>query len=238
MLFRSFTAQKIACVSATTYHQLIDLQRRFYPSRECTCRVIYNGFNDTFHRISEDQVKIVLKDFKLDDIDYFLHVGSGLPRKNRFLLIRLLQALKDESKVEVVFAGADIDNEMRKLIKLLNVEGKVHVIVKPTHEQLLAIYSGAYAFIFPSYAEGFGWPVIEAQACGTPVIASNIQPMPEIGGEGALYAHPDNVNEFVDCVKRVREKNTRLSLINKGYQNIQRFGSQQMICQYIELLQS
>ena len=150
----------------------------------------------------------------------------------------MLLASEDHFRGIVVFAGTDIDDDMKKMIQLYKLEERVRVIIKPNHQLLCALYAGAYAFVFPSYSEGFGWPVIEAQACGTPVIASSRQPMPEIGGEGALYANPDSINEFSGCLQRLADTQFRLSLIKKGFENIQRFKIDRMIKEYLDLFQS
>jgi glycosyltransferase involved in cell wall biosynthesis len=90
-----------------------------------------------------------------------------------------------------------------------------------TQEQLCAIYSAAQALIFPSFYEGFGWPIIEAQACGCPVFTSNRAPMTEVGGTAAIYFDPLDEEKAAECVaKNLRD--TKM-IVESGFDNIQRF---------------
>jgi glycosyltransferase involved in cell wall biosynthesis len=115
------------------------------------------------------------------------------------------------------------------------MQNRVKSIVKPGHETLLALYSLCDAFIFPSFSEGFGWPVIEAQACGAPVIASDIEPMPEVSGGGALHANPKTAADFADAFLSLQNKALREQLVNKGFENCKRFSSEKMIDAYLLL---
>ena len=231
-------ASKIACVSNTTLQQLEVFRLSNYSTGKSIRKVIYNGFNNSFESPGPEIIQKYLSEHKLSNCQYIFHVGSGLLRKNRSMLIRLLIVSEDHFRGMVVFAGTSLDDEMKKLIQQHKLEERVRIITKPDHQLLCALYAGAYAFVFPSYSEGFGWPVIEAQACGTPVIASSRQPMPEIGGEGALYANPDSIDEFADCLRKLTDTQIRLSLIKKGIENIQRFNTDRMISEYLDLFQS
>jgi glycosyltransferase involved in cell wall biosynthesis len=92
--------------------------------------------------------------------------------------------------------------------------------------------------IFPSYSEGFGWPIIEAQACGAPVITSNKAPMmTEVGGNAALYADPDDPISFANQFRKLNNEVFRADVIRLGFENAKRFNFENTINQYIELIQ-
>jgi glycosyltransferase involved in cell wall biosynthesis len=91
--------------------------------------------------------------------------------------------------------------------------------------------------VFPSYSEGFGWPIIEAQACGAPVITSNKAPMmSEVGGEAALYADPDNAFSFAEEFRKLKNEDFREEVIRLGYENAKRFDFEKTMGQYVELI--
>jgi glycosyltransferase involved in cell wall biosynthesis len=93
--------------------------------------------------------------------------------------------------------------------------------VSPSNEQMRALYSGALAFLFPSLEEGFGWPVLEAQACGCPVITSDRPPMTEIAGRGAILINPENAAAAAQIIdaRIVEVESLRLA----GWENLKRF---------------
>jgi len=135
----------------------------------------------------------------------------------------------------IYFAGEGPDKEILARIEALGLRERVRFIVKPSHSTLVALYSRCEAFIFPSYSEGFGWPVIEAQACGAPVIASNIEPMPEVSGGAALHADPSDPEAFGEALLILKNLSTRALLVQKGVDNSRRFEPSHMIQAYLNL---
>ena len=108
---------------------------------------------------------------------------------------------------------------------------------------LPALYLLASIFIYPSRYEGFGIPIIEAQSCGTPVIAATGSCLEEAAGSGALMVHPDSVDDMVECINTIlKDEAVRNDLIEKGSENIKRFGpkivAQGMMSVYNSVLQS
>ena len=95
------------------------------------------------------------------------------------------------------------------------------------------LYCSAHALIFPSLSEGFGWPIIEAQACGCPVIASNTTSIPEVVGIGGLLAHPNDVKDFANHVKTLEVNDIRCCLIDYGFANVNRFSVSSVTTSYI-----
>jgi glycosyltransferase involved in cell wall biosynthesis len=91
--------------------------------------------------------------------------------------------------------------------------------------------------LFPSWEEGFGWPIIEAQACGCRVLTSNRQPMMEVGGEGAVYADPEDLGALASAMGRLLDAPpaNRQALVDCGLRNAARFSTEQMIYGYAEL---
>ena len=87
----------------------------------------------------------------------------------------------------------------------------------PVDQQTLrALYSSAFAFVFPSDYEGFGLPVLEAMACGCPVVAANISSLPEVGGDAALYATGQQADAYAEQLARLEDATQRESLVGNG----------------------
>lgn len=200
--------------------------------------VIPNGFNNHFYKLED-----TFADRKISKLDnrllepYILHVGSGHVRKNRKLLIDMLINLSDRWSGYVCLAGEGLEKELKQYCILNGVYDRIISVVSPDHETLVALYNRCEAFIFPSFSEGFGWPIIEAQACHAPVILSNVGPMPEVSGGAGLYANPNDVNTFTEAfLSLLNEPKLREELIFKGVINTKKYEKDIMIKKYLNLL--
>ncbi len=157
---------------------------------------------------------------------YFLYVGITRPRKN---LPGLLKAFKSfvqkHPDTQLVLAGM-IDTsfvDVRKEIVSLGLENNVIQTGFVADDQKTALYKGSLALVFPSFYEGFGIPVIEAQSLGIPVLTSNTSSLPEVAGEGALSVDPHQEREITDSMEKILNPTVRNKLIRSGYDNINRF---------------
>lgn len=136
---------------------------------------------------------------------YFLQVGAGIPRKNLCGALQALQRLRQrrpDASVTYVATGRidalGLDPECRRLLET----GDVRLLGHVPHEDLAALYTGALAVVVPSFYEGFGLPLVEAFACGTPAIASRVSSLPEVGGDAALYVDPADPESIADAMER------------------------------------
>ena len=159
--------------------------------------------------------------------DTILYVGSDVKRKNITLIIKAISLLvKKMPNIEFVKVGEAHDKVMREKLKdqakELNVEK--NVIWKDYVENLADEYNKATVFVFPSLYEGFGFPVLEAMACGCPVICSNRTSLPEIAGEAAVYIDGEDENELAAAIKKVLEDKTlQKKLQKKGLKQAKKF---------------
>jgi glycosyltransferase involved in cell wall biosynthesis len=229
-------AHKLAAVSWTTYQQLCALDNIHPKDHSKNWMVIYNAFNADFRPIAKKEAHSLLRKAGIDPvIPYLLHVGSGLPRKNRKLLIDMLKALAGKWSGNICFAGEALEEELIVYTGSLGLQHRVASVVNPDHITLVALYSACSAFVFPSLSEGFGWPVIEAQACGVPVIASSLNPMPEVSGGAALHVDPTKPADFANAFISLQNKITRNELIRNGFENAKRFNISRMTHAYLNL---
>jgi glycosyltransferase involved in cell wall biosynthesis len=170
---------------------------------------------------------------QLPQTPYLLMVGSASPRKNRVLALRLVQQLGAASPYRVVLAGGPLAPEEQAFITAHQLSERVVSIVRPSHALLNHLYGRAHALLFPSYAEGFGWPLIEAQASGCPVIASTTTSIPEVAGSAAFYADPDDVQAFSSHVLALEDPAQRRLLVQLGFENLRRFDPGEISRQYV-----
>jgi len=167
---------------------------------------------------------------------YLFHVGGDHWYKNRAGVLRIFQALSKLLRAEgapvprLVMAGNALSQEMRDFVAANGLAASVIEIADPSNEELRSLYTGATALLFPSLYEGFGWPLIEAQSCGCPVITSNRPPMTEVAGDAALYIDPA---EETTAAALIAANLDRLYLLrDAGFRNIQRFDAERIAEKY------
>jgi glycosyltransferase involved in cell wall biosynthesis len=230
-------AKKLAAVSEFTLQQLTEIDTLPALKKEWIC--IHNALSEKFLPMQDDEIKQTLLKFKLlKGKPFLLHLGSDLERKNRKLLVKMIYELQNDWDGVLVLAGAALNPELVALIEELKISHRIIQINRPTDTEIIALYSSCEAMVFPSYSEGFGWPIIEAQACGAPVITSNKAPMmPEVGGRAALYADPDDASSFADQFRQLKDKGFRKEVIRLGHENSKRFDFKNTMHKYIELIE-
>lgn len=156
--------------------------------------------------------------------DYFLYLGTLHPRKN---LSRIIDAFADlNSNTRLVLAGKQgwQYDDLYRRVRRLGLEGRVVFPGYVADGDKAALFSGAVAFVFPSLYEGFGLPVLEAQACGCPVIASTTSSLPEVAGDAALMVDPQDTSAISAAMRRISsDTSLRETLIARGLSNVRRF---------------
>ncbi len=141
---------------------------------------------------------------------------------------------------KLVIAGSKgwLSDEIYKLPKKLGIEDRVKFLGYVPEKELPSLYSGAIALVFPSLFEGFGLPILEAQACGCPVLTSSISSMPEVAGKAAIYVNPTSIEDIIRGMERLQVTGYRLQLIKKGVENIKRFSWEKCASETLKVLLS
>jgi len=194
----------------------------YYELPEGKVKSVYLGIDGSiFNPVHDSAIKTGMSG------KYILFVGSIQPRKNISGLIKAYSKLSQELRAEYKLAlvGFDSWNFDRKE---LPAGADIRLIENVADDRVLAeIYRNASLFVFPSFYEGFGFPPLEAMACGCPVIASNGTPLPEICGDGAVYFDPNSIAEITRSMENVLTGNIlKKGLIENGYKTALRYNWQ------------
>lgn len=192
---------------------------KYYPAYKGIKKTIYLSFDDNKYKsITSPQDVLKL------GVDYILFVGRLEARKNIKNIIKAFGIINEKyPQLKLVLAGKPGSGyqEIRSII-----EGNNDIIVPGyiDEKNLPDLYARAKLFLFPTLYEGFGIPILEAMACGTPVVASNISSMPEVAGEAAVLVNPQKPKEIANaCIKILGDKKTADKLASLGLKNIKRF---------------
>jgi glycosyltransferase involved in cell wall biosynthesis len=167
--------------------------------------------------------------------DYLLYIGTLHPRKNLTRLVEAfhlaLQALPASLRsIQLVIAGQRgwLYDDIFGRVQALGLSDRVIFPGYVAGEAKPALLSGALAYLFPSLYEGFGLPVLEAMACGTPVLTSNISSLPEVAGEAALLVDPHRPEAIAEgLIRLITETDLRQQLVEQGFQQVQKFSWEQ-----------
>jgi glycosyltransferase involved in cell wall biosynthesis len=223
-------AAQIVCVSPATAADLLSLG----GIREERVGVVDNGLNYPYAPMDADEAWQRAVPLGLArGTEFFLHVGSNDWYKNREGLLQIFSELCARSGRDfaLVLAGPPLPTELKQLAIELGIEGSVLYFENLGNEDLRALYSVAQALLVPSLQEGFGLPVIEAQACGCPVFASARGPLPYVGGAAAVYFDPKNFPEAAQTILSHRSHGEEMR--EAGLINARRFTRAAMIAGYV-----
>ena len=161
--------------------------------------MIYNGYNQWFRPV-EDAYQVYKK--YIDSSGYFFFLGNTDPKKNTERTLIAYSKYLEKSDIKRKLLMADLDKTyLNSIIERNHIENILHQIVMPgyiVNKDLPYIYNKAFAFLYTSLRESFGIPLLEAMACGTPVITSNTSSMPEIGGPDAILINPEDPDEIAE----------------------------------------
>jgi glycosyltransferase involved in cell wall biosynthesis len=221
-------ARAARCVIADSQATAGDLAK-FYGMAPARIAVVYPGLDPDLRRVADEaQIAAALARYGIQS-PYLLYLGTLQPRKN---LVRLVEAFSTselpQAGYSMVLAGKPgwLADPLLAKVRSLSSVVRPQVLLPGfiAGADKAALLSGAAGLVFPSLYEGFGFPVLEAQACGTAVICSNTSSLPEAAGEGALLVDPLDVAALAEAMRRlVSDEAWRGALIAKGYANLARF---------------
>jgi glycosyltransferase involved in cell wall biosynthesis len=196
--------------------------------------VIYNAIDERFLAPADaERMDLVKQRYQLDD-PFVLYVGNIKPHKN---IERLIDAFgraraRGCDGMRLVIIGDEISKYpgLRQTVHRHKLDKHVRFLGFQPTETLAAFYRLARVFVFPSLYEGFGLPPLEAMACGTPVVTSNVSSLPEIAGGAALLVDPYNVDSIAEGICRaVGDETLRADLVTRGLERARSFSWEQSV---------
>ncbi|KJU87424.1 group 1 glycosyl transferase [Candidatus Magnetobacterium bavaricum] len=205
-------------------------------------KVTHVGVSEDFHLIHDLNLLNAIKGkYNLPD-NFVFALGTIQPRKNISRLLQAFAALCDNPsfKHRLVISGAYgwKNKDVYSSIAGLGITDRVSFTGYVAQGDLPVIYNLADVFVYPSLYEGFGSPVIEAMACGVPVVTSNVSSIPEVAGNCALLVNPTNVNDIAMAIEKIlSDSNLRQSLTTQALQHVRKFTWQRCATETLAVLQ-
>lgn len=229
-------ADRIACISPSTETDLASLLRNAGHTSTRT-QLVANGLYQIFPVGTEAGLgaRLAQIDEHLRPGRYVLHVGGNFARKNRIGVVQAFARFGPARGFRLVLAGEPPDAALRHAITQAGLEAFTTIASHTTRTDLGALYQGAFALLFPSKAEGFGLPPIEAQSLGCPVVCSDIPSHRWILGDSAMLAPADNLALMVSQLEVLLDPISRRQLVQLGRENAERFSQKAMIGRYAAL---
>lgn len=233
-------ADKIIGVSKFTHDEVI----KYYNVKPEKVTWVHNAVSEGFlkQEVSAEIIEKIKNKYSLPE-KYILYLGTLQPRKN---IVTLLEAYNLEQKklgdMKLVIAGGkghNFDRNIEKFIKKYKMGKNVIMPGYIPEEDKAVLIKSAVIFVFPSLYEGFGIPILEAMAAGTPVIASNIAPHKEIAGDAALFFNPNISGELAQHVTELAKSQVlREKLIAEGLRQAQKFSWEKTAGKMVEIFES
>ncbi len=217
------TATHVLADSRATKQAIIEAYR--VPEEKIT--VAYPGYESDLAPVRDPAKLAAVREKYRIPGEYIVFLGRLHPRKN---LVRLVEAfallLRAHPQLILVLAGPSgwLTDPLHERVRALGLEDKVLFPGYITPEDKAALLSGARVFAYPSLYEGFGFPALEAQACGTPLLAGNTSSLPEVVGKGGVLVPPQDVQAiFQGLLRLVEDQSLRNEVVAAGYANLRAF---------------
>lgn len=221
-------AKKIISASENTKKDL----RRLYKVPENKVTVVYEGYDNKF--------KIPMPTSRQGS-KFLLFIGRLEERKNIIGILKAFEILKEHYKIphRLVLAGKFGYGEeaIRRELQTVNCVKDIVLVGFVSEEEKWNLLKSADVFLFPTFYEGFGLPILEAQSAGVPVVASNNSSIPEVTDGSALLVDPMSAEQIADATfKLISDENARNDIIKRGYENVKRFSWDKCAAEIAELI--
>lgn len=184
--------------------------------------------------------KLLQKD--LINRPFILFVGEFGRQKNEAGLIKAFSTgvekhlIPDDMSLVLVGDKSRMPDRTKRLVHNIGREKRIRLVGTINEKELINLYRASSVFVLPSFVEGFGLPALEAMACGTPVIVSNVSSLPEVVGDAGLVVSPDSANEIIHSIARIcSDEYLRNNLIEKGLKRAEEFSYKTVVLKTLEM---
>jgi len=225
-------AHAILCPSESARSDLF----RLFPVEGKLVRVIPYGVSPEFAP-ADGEAPARFRREQAAGQPFFLHVGQRAGTKNFMALLMAFSRWKGRNDIHLLTAGGgNLSNEENSVLRALRLKGLVHCCPRLNMADLVAAYSAAEGCLVPSLYEGFGFPVLEALACGTPVASSNQSSLPEVGGDAAIYFDPTDTDQMVSAMDLLAGARQDAKLRERGLAHARRFPWERTVESLIDMV--
>lgn len=229
------TANRVLTVSQYEVGNVL----KFLPEIKDRLFVLYNGVGAHFRKILDSaELDIVRKKYNLPE-KFVMFLGNTDPKKNTENTLKAYSIIAKETNYTYKLLLGDLDKQFVKNIldrnNLSDLFEHIYFTGYIKNSDLPAIITQAELFLYPSLRESFGIPIIEAMACGTPVVTSKVTSMPEVAGDAAILADPTQPNDIATAaIKLISDTALRHEVINKGYERAKLFNWENSALQLLQ----
>ena len=213
------------------------------PELAFRLKVIQNAFGSHFMPKPDELTLSGMLKYKVPAKPYIFFLGNTDPKKNTVNVLKAYHQLRSKGKTELKLVIADLSKyELNKLLHkhhLESIQEDIHITNYIRNEDLPDIYNRASIFLYPSLRESFGLPILEAMACGTPVITSGSYAMPETAGDAAMMVNPESPESIAKKIKKLsNNKDLIISYKAKGFERVKLFSWNSSARQLVQLYHS
>lgn len=241
---QKFSLKNVTAVITDSESSKRDIEKYASVSAD-KIKVIYLGIGREFVKIPEKKLSPLRKRMKLPD-NFILHVGDVNYNKNIDGLIRAFSLVREKNtSLNLILVGKGFTDKseeldrLKSLINQLNLELFIHFPGRISSDELVAMYNLATVYVQPSYAEGFGLPVLEAMSCGCPVVSSVNSSLAEITDDAAISVDPQNIASIAEGITGIISNNvTKNNLVKKGFINAGKYSWEKCIRNTFNVLKS
>ncbi|MDR0743252.1 MAG: glycosyltransferase family 4 protein [Tannerella sp.] len=213
-------ADKIIAVSECTKRDIVS----FFHIPEEKITVVYQGCHPDFSiKVSEEKKSEIISKYSLP-LRFILFVGSIEARKNLLLTVKALKGISEDIHLVAIGKSTPYQSVVEQYAEKSGIKSRLHILNNVPFEDLPALYQSAAIFVYPSFFEGFGIPVIEALSSEIPVIAATGSCLEEAGGPGSIYVDPNDTAELSERIMEiVNNQELTNNMIESGKEYVQRF---------------
>jgi glycosyltransferase involved in cell wall biosynthesis len=228
-------ADKIIAASQCTKRDVVS----FFNIPEKKIDVVYQGCHPNFRRkVSEEKKNEIIKKYNLPEV-FLLNVGSIESRKNILVTVKALKNIPESVHLVVVGKSTPYQLDVENYARTSGVDSRLHLLNNVPFSDLPALYQSASLFIYPSFFEGFGIPVIEALTSDIPVIAASGSCLEESGGPDSVYINPCNEEEWAYKIKEILNNNSlSQKMIEAGKEYVKRFSEENIAKDLMDIYES
>ncbi|MBD2501918.1 glycosyltransferase family 4 protein [Anabaena azotica FACHB-119] len=230
-------ANHVIAVSSHTAHDVAQMLN-ISPKK---ITVAPNGVEPIYRVLPQEKVKLLRQQYQASAATIcLLNVGGTIPRKNILTVLKVLERLRTEGLSVCLWkTGGQFTSEHKAFIHQHQLEPHIIHFGNPDKETLVGLYNAADILLAPSLYEGFGLTIVEAMACGTPVITANVSSLPEVCNGAAILVNPMDVEAMVESIHRIKQNpDYRQLLIKKGLLRAKFFNWEKTAAQIAEIYEN